>query len=158
VNDTSLGPVLVTAGYEREQLVNRMGIKIVEMTLDRVVGTMPATGNRQPLGILHGGANAVLAETLGSLAAHLEAGPTGRAVGLELSCTHHRWTSSAVTGVCVPLHVGGRVASYEITITDETGRRTCTARLTCAIARTSRDGAADASMADVPTIDGCADE
>ncbi|MGF1426231.1 hotdog fold thioesterase [Kitasatospora sp. LaBMicrA B282] len=131
-----LGPVPVTPAYEHEQLVAKLGIEIVRCEPGLVVGTMPVGGNRQPAGILHGGANAVLAETLGSLAAMLHAGPGRTVVGLDLSCTHHRWVAAGtVTGVCRPLHEGGGNASYEIVISDAAGRRTCTARLTCAIGR-----------------------
>ncbi|WP_184729236.1 PaaI family thioesterase [Saccharopolyspora phatthalungensis] len=124
-------PVLRAAD---EQLTERMGIEIVECGPDRVVGTMPVAGNRQPYGLLHGGANAVLAETLGSIAAGLHAGADRLAVGLDLSCTHHRAaTEGAVTGVATPLHQGRSTATYDITITDEEGRRTCSARLTCVL-------------------------
>jgi uncharacterized protein (TIGR00369 family) len=113
-----------------------MGIEIVRCEPGLVIGSMPVQGNRQPVGIMHGGANAVLAETLGSLAAWLHAGKNGQAVGLDLSCTHHRWVAGGtVIGVCRPLHEGQTSATYEIVIDDETGQRTCTARLTCAISR-----------------------
>ncbi len=117
-----------------EQLGDRMGIRLLESTPDRVVGTMPVEGNRQPYGLLHGGANAVLAESLGSVGAALHAGPERAAVGLELSCTHHRAaTAGLVTGVAVPLHRGNSTATYEITMTDDRGKRTCSARLTCVL-------------------------
>ena len=61
---------------------------------DRVVGTMPVEGNTQPYGLLHGGASAVLAETLGSVGAMLHGGPTKLAVGVDLNCTHHRGVRS----------------------------------------------------------------
>ncbi|HXV91775.1 MAG TPA: hotdog fold thioesterase [Pseudonocardia sp.] len=122
--------------YRAEQLVGRLGIEIHTCRPGLVVGSMPVEGNRQPLGILHGGANAVLAETLGSVAAFLHAGPGGNAVGLDLSCTHHRWVSSGrVTGVCRPLHERAAVAAYEIVVSDGSGLRTCTARLTCVVRR-----------------------
>ncbi|TDV42583.1 PaaI family thioesterase [Actinophytocola oryzae] len=113
-------------------LPNRMGIEITEWQPDRVVGTMPVAGNLQPYGLLHGGANATLAETLGSTAAALNA-PDGKvAMGLELSCTHHRAALSGhVTGVATPIHTGRSTSTFEIVITDEAGKRTCTARLTC---------------------------
>ncbi|WP_460962757.1 PaaI family thioesterase [Parasphingorhabdus pacifica] len=115
-----------------EQLGHRMGMELTEATPDRVVGTLPVAGNRQPYGLMHGGANAVLAETLGSVAAGLHAAPDRAAVGLELSCTHHRAaTSGLVTGVATPVHRGRSTATYEIVITDEHGKRTCTARLSC---------------------------
>lgn len=112
----------------------RIGLRLVEASPERVVGTVPVEGNRQPYGLLHGGANAGLAEAIGSVAAALNAGPDRVAVGLELSCTHHRAAlSGLVTGVCTPLHVGRTTSTFEIVITDDQGRRTCTARLTCVI-------------------------
>jgi len=117
-----------------EQLADRLGIEIVDNDPNRLVATMPVAGNRQPYGLLHGGASAVLAETLGSYSAGLLAGPDHIAVGIELSCSHNRAaTQGLVTAVCTPIHVGRTLSSFEIVITDEKGRRTCTARLTCAI-------------------------
>jgi uncharacterized protein (TIGR00369 family) len=117
-----------------EQLATRMGIEVISIDPERVVATMPVRGNMQPFGWLHGGANAVLAETLGSVAAGLWVAPRGAVAGLELSCTHHKSVRSGlVTGVCTPLHLGSRVATYQIEITDEKGRPTCTARLTCLV-------------------------
>ena len=115
-----------------EQLADRMGIEILTMTLDEVVGRMPVKGNRQPFGLLHGGASAVLAETLGSTLSALHAMPERFPVGLELACTHHRSaTEGFVTGVARPLHVGRSTSTSEIVISDEQGRRVCTAKLTC---------------------------
>jgi len=115
-----------------EQLADRMGIELVTVTLDEVVGRMPVAGNKQPFGLLHGGASAVLAETLGSTLSALHALPERFPVGLELACTHHRAaTSGFVTGVARQIHVGRSTSTSEIVITDEDGRRTCTAKLTC---------------------------
>ncbi|MBP2324479.1 uncharacterized protein (TIGR00369 family) [Kibdelosporangium banguiense] len=121
------------AGQLVEQLNDKMGIEIVDWNPDRVVATMPVKGNRQPYGLMHGGANAVLAEAAGSTCAALKSGgrPT---VGLELSCTHHRGVKEGlVTAVATPLHIGRSTATVEIVISDEEGRRTCTARLTCMV-------------------------
>ncbi|WP_067502086.1 hotdog fold thioesterase [Actinoplanes sp. TFC3] len=124
----------VLPGYEQEQLIARLGIEILEYGPQRVAGRMPVAGNRQPIGLLHGGASAALAETLGSLSAYVLAGPGGTAVGQELSCTHHRAVRSGfVTGVSTPVHEGAAAATYEIVLTDDAGRRVCTARLTCAV-------------------------
>ncbi|OLF15121.1 PaaI family thioesterase [Actinophytocola xanthii] len=115
-------------------LPTKMGIEITELDPKRVVATMPVEGNLQPYGLLHGGANATLAETVGSVAAALNAGEDQVALGLELSCTHHRAARSGlVTGVATPLHVGRSTSTFEIVITDEEGHRTCTARLTCIV-------------------------
>ncbi len=117
-----------------EQLTDRMGIEIVDNDPTHLVATMPVAGNRQPYGLLHGGASAVLAETVGSYSAAMLAGPDNIAVGIELSCSHSRAaTQGLVTAVCTPIHVGRTLSLFEIVITDENGRRTCTARLTCAI-------------------------
>jgi uncharacterized protein (TIGR00369 family) len=114
------------------QLPDRMGIKITDWTPERMVATMPVAGNLQPYGLLHGGASCVLAETLGSVAAAMHAGPDRAAVGLELNATHHRAArSGTVTAVCTPLHAGNTVATYQIMISDEADRRICTVRLTC---------------------------
>jgi len=117
-----------------ELLYERMGIRFVDTDPHRFVATMPVTGNRQPYGLLHGGASAVLAETVGSVAAALHAGPDNIAMGVEINCSHHRSaTKGEVTAVCTPLHVGRTMSSFEIVISDESGRRICTARLTCAV-------------------------
>lgn len=117
-----------------QQLNDKVGLEFTELSPGRVVGTMPVAGNLQPYGLLHGGANAVLAEALGSTVAALNAGARRAAMGLELSCTHHRAALEGhVTGVATPLHVGGSTITTEIVITDESGRRTCTARLTCIV-------------------------
>ncbi|MDP4508455.1 PaaI family thioesterase [Nonomuraea turcica] len=113
-------------------LAQRMGIEFLEAGPERVVGRMPVDGNTQPYGLLHGGASAVLAETLGSVAAAIHAGPDRLALGIEINATHHRAASSGyVTGVATRLHGGRTLATYDIEITDEQGRRVCTSRLTC---------------------------
>ncbi|MEV0016038.1 PaaI family thioesterase [Streptomyces tendae] len=121
-------PALFSAGH----LGTRMGVQIVEASADRVVGTMPVEGNTQPYGLLHGGASAVLAETLGSVGSMLHGGSSKIAVGVDLNCTHHRGVRSGlVTGVATPVHRGRSTATYEVVIRDEQDRRVCTARLTC---------------------------
>jgi uncharacterized protein (TIGR00369 family) len=98
-----------------------MGIEILEASPHRVVGRMPVEGNRQPIGLLHGGANAV-------------AGLNRTSVGIEISCTHHKSaTSGFVTGVATAISLGKTVTCYEVVITTDEGVKTCTARLTCLI-------------------------
>ncbi|MER6214982.1 PaaI family thioesterase [Streptomyces sp. NPDC048387] len=121
-------PALFSAGA----LGERMEIRILEASADRVVATMPVKGNTQPYGLLHGGASAVLAETLGSVGAMLHGGSRKIAVGVDLNCTHHRGVREGiVTGTATPVHRGRSTATYEIVVTDEQDRRVCTARLTC---------------------------
>jgi 1,4-dihydroxy-2-naphthoyl-CoA hydrolase len=119
-------------------LPERMGIAVTEASPQRVVGTMPVEGNTQPFSLLHGGASCVLAESLGSIGASLHALETigGYALGVEISATHHRGArAGVVTGVATPLHLGSTIATYEVVITNESGDRVCTARLTCLLRR-----------------------
>jgi len=113
-------------------LTERLGIEFVSASAQNVTARMPVEGNTQVVGLLHGGASAALAETAGSVAATLHAGEGRGAVGVELNATHHRAVRSGwVTAVATPLHLGSRLATYEIAVNDEDGRRVCTARLTC---------------------------
>lgn len=127
-------PALFSAGH----LGERMDLRILHASPEEVTGTLPVEGNTQPYGLLHGGASAVLAETLGSVGAMLHGGPGKIAVGVDLNCTHHRGARSGlVTGTATPVHRGRSTATYETVITDEEGRRVCTARLTCLLRETS---------------------
>jgi uncharacterized protein (TIGR00369 family) len=111
-----------------------MGIEITEISPERVVGTMPVKGNTQPYGLLHGGASVVLAESLGSMGSAAHAHPDRIAVGVDINATHHRSaTEGVVTGVATPVHLGRTMASWEVVITDERGKRVCTSRITCAL-------------------------
>lgn len=115
-------------------LAEKMGIEVTSASAERVVGTMPVLGNTQPYGLLHGGASAVLAESLGSIHAAFNAGPDNVVVGVDLNCTHHRSaTEGIVTGEATTLSAGRTVVSSQIRITDEAGRLVCSARLTCLI-------------------------
>ena len=116
------------------ELATAMGIELLEASAERVVVRMPVKGNTQPYGILHGGASCVLAETLGSIASALHAGPGNLVMGVEINATHHRSARDGiVTGVATPLHRGRTMATYEVAITDDQDRRICTSRITCAI-------------------------
>jgi 1,4-dihydroxy-2-naphthoyl-CoA hydrolase len=91
-------------------------------------------GNTQPYGLLHGGASVVLAETLGSMGSALHAGEGKVVVGVDINATHHRAARSGlVTGTATPITLGRTLASYEIVVTDEDGKRVCTSRITCLI-------------------------
>jgi 1,4-dihydroxy-2-naphthoyl-CoA hydrolase len=113
-------------------LIERLGIELLEVGPERTVGTMPVAGNTTPFGLLHGGASAALAETLGSYAATAHAGEGRAAVGIELNATHHRSAREGlVTGTATALHLGRTTASYEIVVVGSDSRRLATARLTC---------------------------
>ena len=118
----------------RGALDKKMGIEITEASPQRLVGRMPVEGNTQPFGLLHGGANVVLAESLGSIGTSLHAGPHRKIVGVDINATHHKSaTTGLVTGVATAISLGKTLCSWEIVITNEAGERTCTARITCLI-------------------------
>jgi len=115
-------------------LDQKMGIEILEASPQRLVGRMPVAGNTQPFGLLHGGANVVLAESLGSVGTSLHAGPDRKIVGVDINATHHKSaTEGFVTGVATAISLGKTLCVYEIVITNEAGERTCTSRITCLI-------------------------
>ena len=113
-------------------LDTKMGFDLLALTPELVVGRMPVAGNTQPYGLWHGGASCVLAETLASLGSFMHAQPKRISVGVDINATHHRSvTAGWVTGTATALYLGKSVASYEIVITDDAGKRVCTARVTC---------------------------
>ena len=112
----------------------KMGLEVLELTPERVVGRMPVEGNTQPMGLWHGGASCVLAETLASMGAMAHALPDRLALGVDINATHHRAASSGwVKGTATALRLGRTVVTYEIVIVDDGGYRICTARVTCQI-------------------------
>jgi len=132
--DADYPRTLADANSIRGELATRLGIELTRLTPQLVQGRMPVQGNRQPFGLLHGGASAAFAETLGSFHAIAAAGPGSSAVGIELSCTHHRGAKDGfVYGMSTPLHVGRTIATFEIVVSNESGERVCTARLTCGL-------------------------
>lgn len=112
-------------------LGQKMGIQVLEVSPERSVARMPVEGNTQPYGILHGGAHLVLAESLGSMSAHVHAGPGRYAVGIEISASHTRSvTSGWVTGTCTAISLGRNITVHEIVMTDDEGNRLSTVRMT----------------------------
>ena len=121
-------------------LNEKMGVELLEVSAERVVGTMPVKGNTQPYGLLHGGASVVLAESLGSVGSAAHAYPDRIAVGVDINATHHRSArEGVVTGVATPIHLGRTSACWEVVITDEDGKRVCTSRITCALLPAKHD-------------------
>jgi 1,4-dihydroxy-2-naphthoyl-CoA hydrolase len=113
-------------------LDDKLGIRITDFDPDRMVATMPVAGNEQPFGLLHGGATCALVETIGSIAAAIGAGPGKQVVGIELNASYLRAaTSGTVTAVCTPVRRGRTLSTFLIQVTDDAGRQTATARLTC---------------------------
>jgi uncharacterized protein (TIGR00369 family) len=112
-------------------LADKMGIKLLELSAERAVATMPVEGNTQPFGVVHGGAYVVLGESLGSFAANVWAQPERMAVGIEVNASHSRSaTTGLVTATCTALNLGKSLTVHEIVVTDEQGRRLSTIRIT----------------------------
>jgi uncharacterized protein (TIGR00369 family) len=81
----------------------------------------------------------VLAETLASLSAYAEVGQGGQIFGVDINATHHRAARDGwVNGVATALHVGGRLGTWEVVLSNDKGQRLCTARVTCALQRPRR--------------------
>src|SRR3954447_21083062 len=113
-------------------LDDKLGVRVTDWNPERLVATMPVGGNEQPYGLLHGGATCTLAETIGSMAGALAAGPDRQVVGIELNVSYLRAaTSGTVTAVCTPVRAGRTLTTFLIEITDDQGRPTATGRLTC---------------------------
>ena len=120
--------ILRTKGGE---LCVRMGIEFIELSAEYSVARMPVEGNTQVIGLLHGGAHVVMGESLGSVSSAIHAGAGRYAVGIEINATHSRSaTSGWVTGTCRAISLGRSLASHEIIMTDEEGRRLSTVRMT----------------------------
>ncbi len=117
-------------------IATHLGIVFTEWTDSSISARMPVDERtRQPFGILHGGASVVLAETLGSVASLLVIDSAKhRAVGLEVNANHLRSVKDGfVTGVCTPLHIGGKTHVWDIKIYNEAGKVVCVSRLTVAV-------------------------
>ena len=139
---TDLDPELIARLIDTRggQLVQRMGIEFQKLTAEESIATMPVEGNRQVIGLLHGGAHVVLGESLGSLSSAIHAGPGRIAVGIEINATHSRSVSEGmVTGTCRALVLGRTLCTHEIVMTDEQGRRLSTVRMTNYLKDAPRD-------------------
>lgn len=113
-----------------------LGIRIVEATPDKVVMEMPVTPLvHQPLGLLHGGASAVIAESAASIGAFLNCDPsTEFAVGTDLNISHLRAKrDGVVTAVATPVRKGRSLHVWNIDLTDEDGKQVAVSRCTLAI-------------------------
>lgn len=118
--------------FARRSIVGHMGITFVEKGDDYLQAAMPVDERTiQPLGILHGGASAVLAETLGSMASHLTLDDNHYSVGLEIKANHIKSvTQGKVTGVVRPVHLGKTTQIWDISIKDEKQKLVCLSRIT----------------------------
>ncbi len=117
-------------------MVDHIGIQFTAIGDDYIEATMPVDARtHQPLGLLHGGASVVLAETLGSVAATCCVDISKQyCVGLEINANHIKSArSGVVTGITRPVHIGGKTQIWEIRITNEAKELVCISRITMAV-------------------------
>jgi uncharacterized protein (TIGR00369 family) len=113
------------------ELTRKLGIELLEISATKSVARMPVEGNRQVVGILHGGAHVVLGETLGSMSAAVHAGPGRYVVGIDINATHTKSVSSGwVTGTCTAISLGRTICVHEVVMTNDEGQRLSTVRIT----------------------------
>lgn len=117
-------------------LIEALDIQYEELSLDRVVMTMPVgPKTRQPAGILHGGASVALAETAASIATAINVDLTKyNPVGMEINANHIRSKKDGVVkAIATPLHKGRTTMVWDIKIVDEDEKLICVSRCTMAV-------------------------
>ena len=110
-----------------------LGIRFVKIGEDSMTATMPANERtKQPLGIVHGGANVVLAETVASTAANAVVDLRKQyCMGLEINANHIRAVRDGlVTAIARAIHLGRTTQIWHVDLYDEQGRATCISRMT----------------------------
>lgn len=119
----------------RPQMIKHLGIEFIEVSGEKMIARMPIDERTvQPMGLLHGGASCVLAETLGSIGASLNAGKNKVAIGIEINANHLKSaTEGWATGIATPIRAGKSIQVWETKITDDKGVLLCVSRLTVAI-------------------------
>lgn len=119
----------------KDTLVSHIDIEITEVGADFLIGTIPVSEKtKQPLGLLHGGANCVIAETLGSVASNYVCDNDHYAVGLNIQTSHLRSeTKGIISAIAKPVHLGRTTHIWNIDTTNENGTLTSTTRLTMMI-------------------------
>jgi 1,4-dihydroxy-2-naphthoyl-CoA hydrolase len=120
----------------KNTLSEHLGMEFTEIGTDYLCGKMPVDHRtKQPFGLLHGGASVALAETLGSMAAHLSVDAGKQfCVGLEINANHIKSVSSGfVHGKAKAIHLGKQTHVWEIRITNDAGQLVCISRITMAV-------------------------
>jgi len=119
----------------KNTLIEHLNIIYTDFGDDFISATMPVCSfTHQPLGMLHGGASVVLAETLGSVAANFCVPKGSYCVGLDINANHVRsMRSGHVVGTAKPIHLGVSTQVWQINITEDRERLVCTSRLTIAV-------------------------
>ena len=117
----------------QDSMVDFLGILFTEIGDDYLIATMPASPRtRQPLGIIHGGASVVLAETVASTAANMVVDQRHHyCVGLEINANHIRSARDGlVQAITRPIHLGRTTQVWAIELSNEDGQTTCVSRMT----------------------------
>lgn len=127
--------VEIMNGFSANTLVQHLGIEFTEISDNFIKATMPVDNRtHQPLGLLHGGASVVLAETLGSSAGSMCVNEGEYVVGLEINANHLKSARNGlVTGITSPIHLGKKTQVWEIKILNEQEELVCISRLTLAV-------------------------
>ena len=119
-------------------MTENIGIQITDFGYDSIEGKMPVNNKtKQPFGLLHGGASAAFAETLGSIGANIIIDSDNfSAVGIELNVSHLKSiTNGWVFGRATAVRIGKKIQVWQITIEDNNQNKVCVGRLTLAILR-----------------------
>lgn len=122
--------------WGKNTMTDFLDIQFTHIGSDFLEATMPVDDRtKQPLGLLHGGANVVLAETLGSVASTLTVDTTKQyCVGLEINANHLKSVREGfVKGITKPIHIGKKTQVWEIKIYTESDDLTCISRITMAV-------------------------
>lgn len=117
-------------------LAEFLEIKFTDIGEDTMTAVMPALAKiKQPLGIVHGGANVVLAETIASTAANAVVDlDKFYCVGLEINANHIRPVKEGlITGIARPIHLGRTTQIWHIDLYNEAGKQTCVSRMTASV-------------------------
>ena len=143
--------------FSKGSIVKNIGIEFFEKGDDYLKASMPVDNRtKQPLGILHGGASVVLAETLGSMASYMTLDDNLYSVGLEIKANHVRSvTKGLVFGKTKPVHIGDTTQLWDISIKTEKNRLVCLSRLTMMVLKNSQattDYGSDMSLAGLHRI------
>jgi 1,4-dihydroxy-2-naphthoyl-CoA hydrolase len=122
--------------FGKNTMMDSLGIKITDFGDGYISGKMPVDERTiQPFGLLHGGASAALAETLGSIAGGMKVDHEGKTVvGIEINCNHLRSVRSGwVNGIAKPIKLGKKIQVWNIEIKNDSDDLVAVSRLTLAV-------------------------
>ena len=124
------------AEFQKNTMTDQLGIEITDFGEQYISGKMPVDKRtKQPYGLLHGGASAVLVESLGSIGAGMYVDLKKQSVvGIELNVSHLKSvTSGYVNGVATAVRIGNKIQVWDVEITDDNKNKISKGRLTLAV-------------------------